>query len=472
MLLNFIIYYDKIKRDFGEKVMRMSKHTFWGGVHPKDGKNLSAAASIEVPLLKGELVYLMNQHIGAPAVPCVKPGDRVLAGQTIAEPGGFVSAPIISSVSGTVKTVGPHMCQNGDTALSITVTDDGQYETTDSFGKARDWRAMTPEEIRGAVRDAGIVGMGGAGFPTHVKLAVKEGITITHVLCNGAECEPYITCDYRLMLEQAPKAVLGMQILLKLFPGAVGVFGIENNKKPGIARVREAIAAADNPEGRSMAVRSLKKKYPQGGERMLIYVLTGRKINSRQLPADAGCIVVNFSTLIAVAEAVSEQKPLIHRVVTVTGDAIRNPSNFDARIGTPVANLIEAAGGFKTEPEKIIFGGPMMGAAVYSTDLPVTKTTSCVLCFTKDELGNYEPQECIRCGKCLHTCPERLMPIKLKNAADVRDYETFEKLHGLECIGCGCCTYICPAKRKLSQAITAAKQNILAEKKKAGTKKA
>ncbi len=447
----------------------MFLHSFRGGVHPKDHKKLSAFAPIEFPLPKKEAVYLMNQHIGAPAEPCVKVGERVLVGQTIAEPGGFISAPVIASVSGTVTAVGPHMCQNGDTALSVTVENDGLYEETESFGKERDWRAMAPDEIRAAVRDAGIVGMGGAGFPTHVKLTVKEGVVIDHVICNGAECEPYITCDYRLMLERAGLAVLGMQILLSLFPEAEGVFGIENNKKDGAESVREAIAKANDP--RAMSVLLLPKKYPQGGERMLIAAVTGREINVSQLPADAGCVVVNFSTLIAIAEAVAYRKPLVHRVVTVTGNAIAHPSNFDARIGTNVAELIEAAGGFVEEPEKVIFGGPMMGAAVYSLDLPVTKTTSCVLCFRKDKLGDYAPQECIRCGKCLHTCPERLMPIKLKNAADVRDFETFEKLHGLECIGCGCCTYICPARRKLSQSITSAKQLILAEKKKkAGAK--
>lgn len=449
----------------------MFSHSFRGGVHPKDGKKLSSGEAIRAFTPAGELVYLMNQHIGAPASPVVKAGDRVLVGQTIAEAGGFVSAPIISAVSGTVKAVGPHICQNGDTALSVTVVNDGLYEHTETFGVKRDYRSMTSDEIKNCIRDAGIVGMGGAGFPTHVKLAVKPGLHIDYILCNGAECEPYITCDYRLMLERAGQAVLGMQILLSLFPDASGLFGIEDNKKDGIASVKEAIARADNPENRIMGAVSLKKKYPQGGERMLIYALTGRKINAKQLPADAGCIVVNFSTLIAVAEAVSEQKPLIHRVVTVTGDAICRPSNFDVPIGSNISELIEAAGGYREEPEKIISGGPMMGAAIYTTDIPVNKTTSCILAFTKDELGNYEPQECIRCGKCLTTCPERLMPIKLKNAADVGDYAEFEKLHGLECIGCGCCTYICPAKRKLSQSITAAKNHILAEKKKAAVKK-
>ena len=444
--------------------------SFRGGVHPKDHKSLSSGSAIETLRPEGEMVYLLNAHIGAPAVPVVQAGDRVLVGQKLADPGGFVSVPVHASVSGTVKSVGPHLCQNGDTGLAVTVENDGLYEAVPGFGQERDWRRMPKEALIGAVRDAGIVGMGGAGFPTHVKLSVKPDLHIDTILCNGAECEPYITCDYRLMLERADLAVLGMQILLSLFPDATGVFGIEDNKKDGMKKVREAIGQADNPEGRTMVVKSLKKKYPQGGERMLIYAVTGRKINARQLPADAGCVVVNFSTLIAVAQAVAFQIPLMHRVVTVTGDAVARPSNFDVPLGTPFGTLFEKAGGFVTEPEKIISGGPMMGAAVYTIDLPVTKTTSCLLCMTKDELGNYEPEECIRCGKCLTVCPERLMPIKLKNAADAGEYDVVEKLHGLECIGCGCCTYICPARRKISQSITAAKNHILAEKKRAAMK--
>ena len=443
----------------------MFEKTFRGGVHIKDMKHLSSGKAIKEYNPSGELVYLMNQHIGAPAVPCVKPGDRVLLGQTVAEPGGFVSSAVVSSVSGTVKTVAAHVCHNGDNALAITVVNDNLYETVEGYGVERDYTKMTPEEIIGAVKAAGIVGMGGAGFPTHVKLTVKPGLKIDYIICNGAECEPYITCDYRLMLEQADKAVLGMKIVLSLFKDAVGIFGIEANKPEGIAKVREA---CKNDE--KISVVPLKKKYPQGGERVMITALTKRRINSKMLPADAGCVVINFSTLIAIADAVAYNKPLTHRIVTVTGDAVNEPSNFDAPIGTNVAELVEAAGGLKDEPEKIIFGGPMMGAAVYTLDVPVNKTTSCIL-LLKNNAAVPEPHECIRCGKCLTVCPEHLMPIKLKNTADANDYAEFEKLNGLECIGCGCCTYICPAKRRLSQSITAAKQFVLAEKKKAAAKK-
>ncbi len=445
----------------------MPVKTFRGGVHPSDGKSLSASSRIVRLDAPDELTFLTNQHIGKPAVPIVKPGDRVLMGQVIAQGDGFVSANIHSSVSGTVKAVGPRMCQTGDIAVAVVVENDKTYEPVEGYGEKRDYLHMSSEEIRTAVREAGIVGMGGAGFPAAVKLAVKDDSAIGYVLCNGAECEPYITCDYRLMLEQAERTVLGMKIVLRLFENARGIFGIENNKKDGIKAVQKAIR-----DSQRITVAPLKQKYPQGGERMLIAALTGRKINSRQLPADAGCVVLNFATLGAIADAVCYNIPLIRRVVTVTGEAIANPSNFDVPIGMEVGKLIEAAGGYKTEPEKLISGGPMMGAAIYSTEIPVTKTNSCFLALAHDETNQYAPIECIRCGMCLTTCPERLMPIKLKNTADVGDYEEFERLHGLECIGCGCCTFICPSKRRLSQSITIAKRHILEEKKKAGAKKA
>lgn len=438
----------------------MFTKSFSGGVHPKHGKNLAAGSPIKTINPGGEFVFLTNQHIGAPAVPCVKKGDRVLVGQTLAEAGGFVSADILSSVSGIVKDITPRICQNGESATAVVVESDGLFEHIEGFGQKRDWKQMSPEEIRAAVKKAGIVGMGGAGFPTFVKLSPKDDSKIDYVICNGSECEPYITCDYRLMLERPERSVIGMKIVLSIFKNAKGIFGIENNKKDGIESVKKAIGNDDK-----ISVVPLRAKYPQGGERVLINALTGRKVNSGMLPSDVGCLVLNFATLAAIADAVEEGIPLIRRVVTISGEAIKEPSNFDVPIGMCAEALIEAAGGYKDEPEKIIFGGPMMGAAIYRLDIPVTKTTSCILAISHDETTQYSPMECIRCGKCLTTCPEKLMPIMLKNAADKHEYALFEKLHGMECIGCGCCTYICPAKRRISQSIAIAKRHIIIERK-------
>lgn len=438
----------------------MRTKTFSGGVHPYDGKELSADSPIVRLSPKGELTYLMSQHIGAPANPCVKVGDRVLVGQTIAQAGGFVSADICASVSGTVKKVGMTLNSNGDDVMAITVENDCEYEAIEGFGEHRDYDKLSKDEIRSAIKQAGLVGMGGAGFPTSVKLAVKDDSKIDYVIVNGAECEPYITCDYRLMIERTEDAVTGLKILLRLFENAKGVFAIETNKPEGIKKLEEAISGSDR-----MYVQPLKKKYPQGGERVIISAVTGRKINSKKLPADAGCVVINYATLLAVTDAVCKRTPLVSRVVTVTGDGIANPSNFEVPIGICARELVEAAGGFTKEPEKIVFGGPMMGNSVSGLDIPVTKTTSCVLCLNKDDVANLEPSACIRCAKCIDVCPERLMPAKLKNAADNYKYEVFEKLGGLECIGCGCCTYICPARRRISQSISVAKRHVLAQKK-------
>lgn len=434
--------------------------SFRGGVHPKGNKEMSMDSAIEKLSPKGDISYLMSQHIGAPAVPCVAVGDRVLVGETIGKAPAFVSADICSSVSGVVKAIKPVPTSSGDDVAAITIENDYEYESIEGLGEPRDYEKLTKEEIREAIRSAGLVGMGGAGFPLSVKLAVKDDLKIDYVIINCAECEPYITCDYRLMLERTEKAVLGLKVVLKLFDNAKGVFAVENNKPLAI----EALAGATEGSER-MIVQPLKTKYPQGGERLIIEAATGRQINSKMLPADAGCVVINLSTIMAAADAVCNRTPLLTRVVTVTGDAIENPSNFEVPIGICARELVEAAGGFKSEPEKIIFGGPMMGASIIDLDVPVTKTTSCILCLTHDEVKNLEATACIRCGRCMDACPENLMPLKLKDLADRRRYDEFEKLGGLECISCGSCTYACPAKRWLSQSITAAKREVLQRKK-------
>ena len=322
----------------------MGLATFKGGIHPYEGKELSESKPVSVLQPKGEMVFPLSQHIGAPAKPLVAKGDHVLVGQKIGEPGGFISACVISSVSGTVKALEPRMVANGAMVPSIIVENDGKYETVEGFGRDRDPKTLSKEEIRNIVKEAGIVGLGGAGFPTHVKLTPKDESAIDTIIVNGAECEPYLTSDYRMMLEEPESIVKGLNVILSLFDNAKGVIGIENNKPEAIKKMTELVK--DEPR---ITVCPLLTKYPQGGERSLIYAVTGRKINSSMLPADAGCIVDNVDTVISIYNAVCKTTPLIRRIITVTGDAIASPQNYSVRVGTSYKELLEASGGFKTE---------------------------------------------------------------------------------------------------------------------------
>lgn len=438
----------------------MGLKTFKGGVHPYEGKELAKDQPIKEVRPKGELVYPLSQHIGAPANPIVAVGDTVLRGQMIAEAGGFVSSPIFASVSGTVKAIEPRRVAVGDMVQSIIIENDGEYKEVEFTG-IDDVFELSNEEIIAKVRDAGVVGMGGAGFPTHVKLSPKEPNKIEYIIANCAECEPYLTSDYRRMLENPEALVAGMRIILQLFPKAKGVFGIENNKPDCIEKLQELVKGEDR-----MEVCALETKYPQGGERQLIYAVTGRAINSKMLPADAGCIVDNVETITAVYNAVKLGIPVMNRVATITGDGINNPGNFLYYIGTNYSELVEAAGGFKGQPEKIISGGPMMGFSMFSIDIPTTKTSSSLLCLSKDEVVAMEPSACINCGRCVEACPELLVPSRLAKMADKGLADEFEKWHGLECIECGSCSYICPAKRHLAQSIKSMKKQVLASKRK------
>lgn len=439
----------------------MGLATFKGGVHPYEGKELSEHKPVQILMPKGDLVYPMSQHIGAPAIPLVKKGDKVLAGQKIGEASGFISANVICSVSGTVKAVEPRRVANGAMVNSIVVENDGEYTAVEGLGADRDPAKLSKQEIRDIVKEAGIVGLGGAGFPTHVKLAPKDESKIEYILVNGAECEPYLTSDYRLMMEEPEKLVGGLKVILQLFDNAKGVIGIENNKPEAIKKLQELVKDESRIE-----VCPLQTKYPQGGERSLIYAVTGRMVNSSMLPADAGCIVDNVDTVISVYNAVCKTTPLMRRVVTVTGDAIANPQNFQVKIGTNMQELIEAASGFKTEPEKLIAGGPMMGMALFGTDIPVTKTNSALLCMSKDEVAANAETPCIRCGKCVSVCPSHIVPVKMMKAALKGDCEAFEKVGGMECMECGSCTFICPAKRPLTQAFKEMRKTVAANRRK------
>ena len=324
--------------------------TFQGGVHPYDGKEITSSSPVQTIFpKKEELVFPVAQHIGAMAVPVVKVGDSVLMGQIIAKAQGMISANIISSVSGTVKAIEPRLIADGKKVLSIVIKNDNKDMTIEGFGKNRDYEKLSKEEIREIIKEAGIVGMGGAGFPTHVKLAPKDDAKIDTIIVNGAECEPYLTSDYRMMLEEAERIVEGLKIELRLFENAKGIIAIEDNKLDAIEMLQKLVEKEENIE-----VRPLKTKYPQGGERFLIYAVTKRKINSSMLPADAGCIVSNIDTVISIQRAVKESTPLIRRIITVSGDAIQKPGNFNVRIGTSYTELLEAAEGFSKPVKKLI----------------------------------------------------------------------------------------------------------------------
>lgn len=437
--------------------------TFWGGIHPYDGKELSMDAQVREYLPKGDCVYPLSQHIGAPATPLVKKGDKVLVGQKIAEASGFVSANIHSSISGTVKAIEPRYVPGGNKVESIVVENDGLFQEIDFSENIKDLTTLYRDDVKDIIKEAGIVGMGGAGFPAHVKLSPKNEDDIDFIIVNGAECEPYLTSDYRRMMEEADKIILGLEICLNLFDNAKGIIAIEDNKPEAIKLLSEKVK--DNEK---ITVNAVKTKYPQGAERQLIYANTGRYVNSKMLPADAGCIVHNVDTIVSIYEAVIEGRPLYSRIVTITGDAIESPCNLLVRCGTSCKEIIEAAGGFKEGviPEKIISGGPMMGKAMFTLDVPATKGTSALLCMSHDEVADLEPGNCIRCGRCVDICPGRVVPATLADLAECGDMDGFLKNNGMECCECGCCSYICPAKRHLTQTIAGTRKVILANKKK------
>ncbi len=421
--------------------MGLLKTFVLGGIHPPENK-LSAGKPIRSLPVPAQVVVPMGQNLGAPSKPLVKRGDKVKTGQLIAEAGGFISSNVHSPVSGTIFKINNIMDASGyrRPAFVIKVEGDEWMEDIDRSETLVKEIKLTPQEIIARVKDAGIVGMGGATFPTHVKLMVPPGKKADYLIINGVECEPYLTADHQLMLEKAPEIIVGTKILMKALKVNRAVIGIENNKPDAIKLMSEMAAMEDG-----ITVQPLKVKYPQGGEKQLIKAITNREVPSGKLPVEVGCVVQNVGTAFAVYEAVTKNKPLIERVVTITGKTLENPSNLKVRIGTSVKSLVEEAGGLPDDTGKIIGGGPMMGKALANLDVPVVKGTSGILIMPEEASHRLVEGPCIRCSKCTQVCPMGLEPFLLSRLARIGNFETAEQEKVMDCIECGSCQYTCPA---------------------------
>ncbi|MGN1124054.1 MAG: electron transport complex subunit RsxC [Eubacterium sp.] len=439
----------------------MKGKSFKRGTHIFDAKELSKDCAIEKMDACDLMVYPLSQHIGNPAKPVVAVGDRVLKGQMIAEADGLISAPIHSAVSGTVKAIEKRLVQDGEKSDCIVIENDGLEETVDGFDTIRNADDFDKEQLIEIVKNAGIVGLGGAGFPAYVKLSPKNVENIDTVIINGAECEPYLTLDYRIMMEKSDELISGIKAVLKILPNAKAIIAIEVNKPDAIKLLEEKTAFEEK-----ISVQPLKTKYPQGGERQLIYAITKRKINSKMLPADKGCIVVNTSSCYAIYEAVYKNIPLIHRVMTVTGEAVNKPCNLDVPVGVSYKDVLDAAGGATENAVKFLSGGPMMGFALSTLDVPIVKTSSSIIAFSQDDVATLQQSACIHCGRCVSVCPQHLVPQMLVKAMKAQDIEKFDDLGGAECMECGCCTYVCPAKIPITQMLKLGRAQIIAERKK------
>ncbi len=432
----------------------MNKLTFRGGIHPSGNKKHTEKKPL-VEIAPPELLYFpLNQHIGAPLSPVVSIGDTVLKMQKIADAESYMSAPLHSSVSGKVKDIGLYLNHSNVKVPTIVIENDGEDREAEPI-HTKNPDELTPEEMKNIIREAGIVGMGGAGFPTHVKLSPPADKKITHLIINGAECEPYLTSDRRVMLEMTDDVIGGLKYLMKMLSLNECFVGIEDNAKDAIDALRKKAK-----EVAGIHILELKQKYPQGSEKQIINAITGIEVPMGALPMDVGCIVINIGTVAEIFRAIEKGIPLHRRIVTVSGDAVKNPGNFYARIGTPFKALTDAAGGFNEEPEKIIMGGPMMGIAGVSLDIPVVKGTSGILAFSREQAHIKKESACIRCGRCVSACPMRLMPTTLDMYSRKGDTETLMKYNIMNCMECGSCTYVCPSKRYLVQSIRMGKQTI------------
>ncbi len=434
--------------------------TFSGGVHPAGNKELTSQKATVTAAIPKRAIIPLSQHIGAPTKPLVVIGQEVKKGEKIGESGGFVSAPVHASISGKVTAIGSFPHPLGMDVTSIVIESDGKDEWVTGLRETKDYEMLSPDELRKMVSDAGIVGMGGATFPTHVKLSPPKEKPIDVVILNGAECEPYLTSDHRLMLEHPTEVVEGLKILMRILNVKKGYIGIEANKPDAVEAMKKAAAASPEVE-----VWAVQVKYPQGAEKMLIKAIANRTVPAGGLPMDVGVVVQNVGTSAAIYDAVRFGRPLIERYVTVTGRGVREPKNFLARIGTPFTQLVDEAGGLTEEAAKVVAGGPMMGMSQYTLDVPVIKGTSGILILPRSEVSTKSYGPCIRCARCIDACPMKLQPsllglfIEKGHLDDAKDYNL------MDCFECGSCTFVCPANRPMVQWVKRAKRELAKRKK-------
>ena len=427
------------------------------GVHVPNRKNTAELAALRLPI--PETVEIpMSMHIGAPAIPVVKPGESVRVGQLIGKAGGFVSAPVYASVSGTVKKIGQQVGSGGRLMQTVVIAADGKQEPDPDLKPPK---LDTMQDFLDAVRASGMVGLGGAGFPTVVKLTVKNLEQVRAVIINGAECEPYITSDTRTMLDRSDELMEGARLVQHFLQVRRVIFGIEDNKPRCIQLYRKLTKDEDG-----MEVCALKSLYPQGGEKVLIYNTIGEIVPEGKLPLDVGAIVLNCTTLANIARYCRTGMPLVEKCITVDGSAVAKPKNVIVPIGMKLADVFEQAGGFCTEPKKVLYGGPMMGIALYDLSVPVVKGTSGVLALTREQTNPGKLTNCIRCGRCVRACPMHLMPFELCNDVERNDWQAAEHHSVLDCMECGSCTYVCPARRNITSSIRIAKRQVMALRKK------
>jgi electron transport complex protein RnfC len=443
----------------------LEPRSFSGGLHPPDLKATADKAIVNLPI-PSKVVLHVSQHIGAPARPTQKITDKVVCGQCIAEPGGFVSAPVHATISGTVIGAGNFMHPFGVPSPAIVI--ERSPDIQEPVYTAEDGLGLPVEEIKKRIQQSGVVGLGGATFPTHVKLSPPETKHIDTVILNGVECEPALTADHRLMLEEPDRIINGLKLIMKVLNSEKGIVGIEMNKPDAIALFTEMFKNEKN-----LSVQPLEVKYPQGGEKQLIYACLGREIPSGKLPMDVGVVVQNVASAAAISDAVNLQKPLMERVVTLAGNCAAKPGNYRVRIGTPVGDFIEMAGGLKADIplKKVIMGGPMMGFALFDLNVPIIKGTSGVLCWDETQAIVPVQTACLRCGSCIRACPMGLLPQQMKQLVDHKKWEKVDQIGMLDCIECGCCAYACPAGLPLVQTFKLGKKNVMAERKKSAANK-